>query len=88
MFRAKDIGKHPRTRNGLTDATTDGETLPGWWETCPDANVGIRTGRGVAWSLGEITRRGLPEAQIPPSRRDLRGSGVGLQPRSSLTRAR
>jgi Bifunctional DNA primase/polymerase, N-terminal/Primase C terminal 1 (PriCT-1) len=40
----KDIGKHPRTAHGLKDATTDTETIRGWWETSPDANIAIRTG--------------------------------------------
>jgi bifunctional DNA primase/polymerase-like protein len=40
-------GKHPRTRRGLSDATTRGEQLTAWWQRWPDANVGIRTGRLV-----------------------------------------
>lgn len=39
------IGKHPRTRHGLTDATTDEKAIRAWWETWPDANVLIRTGK-------------------------------------------
>jgi putative DNA primase/helicase len=37
-------GKHPRTRNGLLDATTDSETIRQWWQRWPDANVGIACG--------------------------------------------
>jgi hypothetical protein len=33
--------KHPRTANGLTDATTDEETIRRWWTMWPEANVGI-----------------------------------------------
>jgi len=39
-------GKHPRTAHGLTDATTDENTVSTWWEfdfRC--SNVGIRTGQ-------------------------------------------
>lgn len=36
--------KHPRTRNGLKDATTDETTIRTWWARWADANVGIRTG--------------------------------------------
>ena len=41
----EDAGKHPRTPNGFKDATTDEETIRGWWGKWPDANIGIRTGR-------------------------------------------
>lgn len=40
----KDVGKHPRTRNGLRDATTDEATIRARWGTWPEANIGIRTG--------------------------------------------
>src|SRR5262245_25780630 len=38
------IGKHPRTRNGLKDATTDETTIRRWWTMWPQANIGIATG--------------------------------------------
>ena len=37
-------GKHPRTRQGLKDASTNEAIVAGWWEQWPDANVGVRTG--------------------------------------------
>jgi hypothetical protein len=37
-------GKHPRTRHGLRDATTDAETVAKWWTWWPAANIGICTG--------------------------------------------
>ena len=37
-------GKHPRTVNGLKDATTDRYQIADWWRKWPDANVGIVTG--------------------------------------------
>ncbi|MEZ5378242.1 MAG: bifunctional DNA primase/polymerase [Acidimicrobiales bacterium] len=37
-------GKHPRTRNGLYDATVDPSAIRRWWRQWPDANLGIRTG--------------------------------------------
>lgn len=37
-------GKHPRTPNGLKDATTDATTIAAWWSRSPDANVGVVTG--------------------------------------------
>lgn len=36
--------KHPRTRNGLTDATSDPAQVAAWWDKWPDANIGILTG--------------------------------------------
>lgn len=37
-------GKHPRTKNGLNDATTDTGQIMRWWNRWPEANIGIRTG--------------------------------------------
>lgn len=60
-------GKHPRTRRGVHDATTDTTVIESWWNTWPDANVAIATGSvsGV-WSLdldtgGEDTLNDLEE---------------------------
>jgi putative DNA primase/helicase len=38
------VGKHPRTMNGVKDATTSEETIRRWWSMWPDANIGIATG--------------------------------------------
>lgn len=35
-------GKHPRTKGGLYDATTDEEQIRKWWKKWPDANIGGR----------------------------------------------
>lgn len=32
---------------GCHDATTDPATITAWWETTPDANIGLATGTGV-----------------------------------------
>jgi hypothetical protein len=37
-------GKHPRTRNGLKDATVNTGKISQWWKQWPDANIGILTG--------------------------------------------
>lgn len=37
-------GKHPRTVNGLNDATTARRTIAAWWSKWPDANIGVATG--------------------------------------------
>jgi hypothetical protein len=38
-------GKHPRTRDGVNEATTDERQILNWWTRWPHANVGIATGR-------------------------------------------
>jgi Bifunctional DNA primase/polymerase, N-terminal/Primase C terminal 1 (PriCT-1) len=38
------VGKHPRSKNGLKDATTDEAQIRRWWQMWPEANVAIRTG--------------------------------------------
>lgn len=38
-------GKHPRTWNGLRDATTDVNKIITWWENHPSANIGLLTGK-------------------------------------------
>jgi uncharacterized protein YndB with AHSA1/START domain len=37
-------GKHPATKNGLKDATTDVEQIARWWTTNPNWNIAIATG--------------------------------------------
>ena len=41
------IGKHPRTANGVLDATNDLQTICDWWSEWPEANIGLATGGGV-----------------------------------------
>ncbi|HZZ28845.1 MAG TPA: phage/plasmid primase, P4 family [Pirellulales bacterium] len=40
----KSIGKHPRTPNGLKDASNDPAIIRKWWTRWPNANIGIVTG--------------------------------------------
>jgi hypothetical protein len=37
-------GKHPRSRHGLHDATTDPAVIDSWWCSSPHANPAVRTG--------------------------------------------
>lgn len=38
-------GKHPRTSNGVSDATTDFDQVKEWWGSWPDSNIGIAAGK-------------------------------------------
>ncbi len=42
--RKHSKGKHPRTHNGVSDATTDVNQIKEWWTKWPDASIGIATG--------------------------------------------
>lgn len=41
------MGKHPRTKNGVKEATTDFTQIKRWWNKWPRANIGIATGAGL-----------------------------------------
>jgi len=71
----KSPGKHPLTRNGKDDATTDPTQVTTWWDRWPWANIGVRPPAGViildvdprhggATALRELTRRYGP---LPPT---------------------
>lgn len=40
-------GKHPRTKTGLLEGTTDEAQIEQWWRRWPNANIGICTGSGL-----------------------------------------
>jgi len=40
------IGKHPRTRRGVKQASRDAGQLVKWWSAHPNSNLGIATGKG------------------------------------------
>lgn len=44
-------GKHPRTRNGLKDATHDPAVIRQWWAHWPDANIGLACGKASGGAL-------------------------------------
>jgi uncharacterized protein (DUF927 family) len=50
----KRPGKHPRTKNGLSDATTDLQTIREWWKKWPSANVGVATGAGAGFFVVDV----------------------------------
>src|SRR5688500_2891547 len=40
----KNAGKHPRTKGGVLDATTDSDQINQWWTQWPQANIGVNCG--------------------------------------------
>ena len=46
--------KHPRTPNGLKDASTDTKVINEWWEKWPDSNIGLPTGSVSNWFVIDV----------------------------------
>jgi bifunctional DNA primase/polymerase-like protein/AAA domain-containing protein/primase-like protein len=79
-----DQGKHPRTRNGCHDASTEEARIHQWWTMAPVANIGIACGQtsGIwvldidgeegAESLRELERK---HGHLPPAPVCLTGGG-------------
>ncbi len=78
-------GKHPRTKNGAHDATTDAVQIERWWAMWPQASIGIATGaasglyvldvdpqHGGGDSLADLEREHGP---LPDSPEVLTGGG-------------
>lgn len=80
------LGKHPRTRHGLKEATTDQNQIREWWtEAFPEANIGVIPGprflvldvdprNGGAELLAELEAEHDP---LPPSREARTGEYEG-----------
>lgn len=43
--RCPSPGKHPLTKHGVKEATTDLATIRNWWHRWPSANIGVATGK-------------------------------------------
>lgn len=56
-------GKHPRTRHGLNDATTDETQIRAWWMRCPDAGIATIPGRCGYVVFDLDGPEAVPEAQ-------------------------
>ncbi|HEX7735625.1 MAG TPA: bifunctional DNA primase/polymerase, partial [Ktedonobacteraceae bacterium] len=41
------MGKHPRVKNGVKEATSEREQITRWWTQWPGANIGLASGGGV-----------------------------------------
>jgi hypothetical protein len=72
-------GKHPWTKNGLSDATTDELQIRRWWKSRPVANIGltIRDGYVVVDVDGEHGQRQLAEQDKPLGVTAVQSSGRG-----------
>ncbi len=42
--KCSSVGKHPRTKNGFEDASTDLAQIHAWWSKWPAANIAVHTG--------------------------------------------
>ena len=81
----KSPGKHPHTKNGLKNASTDPNVAASWWRQWPDANIGIRTGAESGIVVidvdprhgGDVSMENLviPENPLPDTVTALTGGG-------------
>ncbi len=73
-------GKHPLTARGLDDATTDEDSIRGWWQRWPKANVAVRTDvtPRIDIDLVEVAEALAADAALPLT------TGVVRTPRGGL----
>lgn len=75
----ESVGKHPRTRHGVKDATCEPGQIRAWWHTWPEANVGIRTGAEAGIVVldvdGDEGRQSTSDKAIPPTATARTGDG-------------
>jgi hypothetical protein len=84
IFPIKERDKSPLTKNGFKDASTDPETIAGWWGEWPNANIGLPTGEvNRVWVLdidgdeGKEAFDGLvaEHGEIPETSQSITGNG-------------
>jgi hypothetical protein len=76
-----NTGKHPLTRTGFKEASTDSARIIRWWTESPFANIGIATGQVAGVFVvdvdldkgGEVTLAALPT--LPPTLKVRTGGG-------------
>ncbi|MBN2195024.1 MAG: bifunctional DNA primase/polymerase [Polyangiaceae bacterium] len=78
----RSVGKHPRTRHGVADATVDPDVVAAWWRRWPDANIGVATGGDAGPVVVDIDPRNGGEdgppfvpARSPPGAGDAGNAG-------------
>ena len=67
-------GKHPITRHGVNDATTDDEQIVKWWTEHPNANIGIAAGRASRILVLDIDPRNGGTENSPTPRKRTRAA--------------
>ncbi len=80
-------GKHPRTMNGVKDASTDPAQIDRWWTKWPDANVAVATGSASGLFVldvdprngGQRSLKQLVDGRDLPQTPTVRTGGGGLQ---------
>ncbi|MFA0888143.1 MAG: phage/plasmid primase, P4 family [Synergistales bacterium] len=81
------IGKHPRLKQGFKGAAVDESIINDWWRACPQANIGIATGKDshllvidVDGPEGEKALKTLQEAHgdLPSTLQAKTGKGFHL----------
>ena len=76
-------GKHPRTMNGVKDATTNQDLIYKWWKDWPNSNVGVATGKQSGFIVIDIDGGGEDSLQrlvdqygeLPDTVESITGSG-------------
>ncbi len=79
IFPLKPKSKIPLTQNGFKDATDDIEQIKKWWRDCPDANIGIPTGKINDFFVYDIDGEypdDLPPLNVPYTVKTNRGFHV------------
>ena len=76
LENVKRWGKHPRTLNGLSDASRDATQIAKWWAQFPHANIGALTGASSGFTVIDLDgQEGLTsfmqhlKGVLPPTRR-------------------
>lgn len=71
-----NIGKHPRTTNGCTGASSDEQQVRDWWGKWPEANIGVATGGKLVVLDVDPDKGGTSNGlDLPDTRRSVTGSG-------------
>ncbi len=77
--RCKHPGKHPRTRHGHKDATSDPTVIREWWRRWPSANVGIATAGLIVLDVdGPAADAALEGRDLPAAPTSTTGRGRHL----------